>query len=324
MSTTDSLLEAPRILPIPANVPRPLWSVMIPAFNCDKYLPTTIRSVLAQDPGPDQMQIEIIDDCSTKDDPQKVVREIGNGRVAFHRKPQNGGVTANFNTCLERSRGHLIHILHGNDYVMPGFYQRISETAAAHPDLAVFFTRCFKVDEEGTLDTLLYRVPQTEKPTRDPGDAAYINPYQTPGVVIRRSFYETHGGFLPSLTHVADWEMWIRAIALGGALGLNEPLASYRIFATNDTGRLIRTGENIRDALRFGEVMARRFPDYDAARFNCILSHNAFTQARMAQQRGDTEAEAANLKVWREITPWPDRLKMATEANLRRMFGKKT
>ncbi|MFZ0430475.1 MAG: glycosyltransferase, partial [Acidobacteriota bacterium] len=82
-----------------------MWSVMIPTFNCATFLRETLASVLAQDPGPAQMQIEVVDDRSTKDDPEEVVRELGRGRVAFHRNRRNQGVTANFNSCVARSRG---------------------------------------------------------------------------------------------------------------------------------------------------------------------------------------------------------------------------
>ena len=66
--------------PIPSRVdavagPRPLWSVMIPTYDCAKYLPQTLHSVLEQDPGSGQMQIEVVDDAST-DRPEDVVRSI--------------------------------------------------------------------------------------------------------------------------------------------------------------------------------------------------------------------------------------------------------
>ena len=41
-----------RIEPVPAGVQRPLWSVMIPTFNCNQYLETTLESVLRKIPAP--------------------------------------------------------------------------------------------------------------------------------------------------------------------------------------------------------------------------------------------------------------------------------
>src|SRR4051794_18478975 len=103
-------LKGPRIEPVAATGARPLWSVMIPTFNCAKYLRRCLESVLAQDPGASRMEIEVIDDCSTKDDPAAVVQEVGKGRVRFHRNVPNQGVTRNFNICVERSSGQLVHI----------------------------------------------------------------------------------------------------------------------------------------------------------------------------------------------------------------------
>ena len=62
---------------------RPFWSVMIPTYNFAKYLVKTLQSVLDQDPGPDRMQIEVVDDVSTKDDPEAVVREVGGAGAVF-------------------------------------------------------------------------------------------------------------------------------------------------------------------------------------------------------------------------------------------------
>ena len=109
-----------RIGPVGASV-RPLWSVMIPTHDCAAYLRHTLASVLAQDPGPELMQIEVVDDASS-DAPEAVVEELGRGRVGFFRQPRNVGHVANFNTCLERSRGRLVHLLHGDDCVRDGFY----------------------------------------------------------------------------------------------------------------------------------------------------------------------------------------------------------
>src|SRR5262245_46178716 len=98
------------ILPVRAGIIRPLWSVMIPTYNCAHYLERALESVLVQDPGSDHMQIEVVDDCSTTDDPEAVTQRVAKGRVLFHRNVKNQGAIRTFNTCIERSTGELVHI----------------------------------------------------------------------------------------------------------------------------------------------------------------------------------------------------------------------
>jgi glycosyltransferase involved in cell wall biosynthesis len=285
---------------------------MIPTFNCAVYLRETLLSLLAQAPGPEVMQIEVIDDCSTKDDPAAVVRELSSdGRVTFYRQPANGGAVANFNTCIARSRGQLVHILHGDDVAEPGFYAEMDRMEQAHPDLVLYTCRSLLIDAQGTVQGESPRCPALETPCRTGEPLWYENYLPTPGVVIRRSFYEAQGGFLPSLCHVADWEMWWRALNGGGGIQTARPLVRYRMFAGNDTGRLARTGENLRDYLRLAQIIHRVEPSFDLPRFQASVAYRALEQTVRFETLGDTAAAAANMRLWRENVSGWTQLKMA-------------
>ena len=139
------------ISPASENQPRPLWSVMIPTYNCAHYLRETLASVLAQAPNPEIMQIEVVDDHSTKDDPKAVVDELGGDRVSFYQQPHNVGYIKNFETCLQRSRGTLIHLLHGDDLVRDGFYQKMQRAFEERSDLGAAFCRHIFMERTGSL-----------------------------------------------------------------------------------------------------------------------------------------------------------------------------
>ena len=144
--TPDATL--PPIAGVGDPAARPRWSVMIPTYNCADTLERTLRSVLDQDPGPVAMQIEVVDDCSTRDDPEAVVRKVAGSRVAFARQPRNGGHVHNFNACLNRAQGRLVHILHGDDWVKDGFYSRLETAFEANPSVGAAFSRSIYVDHE--------------------------------------------------------------------------------------------------------------------------------------------------------------------------------
>jgi glycosyltransferase involved in cell wall biosynthesis len=252
----------PAITPLQNGGSRPLWSVMIPSYNCARFLRKTLQSVLAQAPGPDIMQIEVVDDYSTRDDPEALVAELGCGRVSFFRQPQNVGHTRNFNTCLERSRGCLIHLLHDDDWVAVGFYEKMRTLFEQHPEIGAGFCRHAITDENGQFQR---SSPEELKVTGVlPGWLDRIAaelPLQPPSMVVRRSVYEQLGGFdMRMLSCGEDWEMWVR-IAAHYAVGY-EPhiLAFYRDTGDSLTKRSIRSGQNIRDGRNAAKIIRRYLP----------------------------------------------------------------
>jgi glycosyltransferase involved in cell wall biosynthesis len=300
----DPAQAPPKIAPLDAQKSRPLWSVMIPTFNCAGYLEKTLRSVLEQDPGVDQMQIEVIDDCSTQDDPAEVVRRIAGDRVSFFRKPINEGAISNFNTCIERSQGHLVHILHGDDHVMPGFYSKIEEAHSCHPQVPIFATLIDIINEAGEVTAQRSDMRKYHQQVLNHcRDFRFSTCFQFAGVVIRRSFYEQHGGFNPRLVHCADWEMWTRATHFGGAYVIGEYLAAYRVFSTNDTSRLRRTAENLRDQERAALVFSILLPDYPLPEASRKIIKRAKRQAAKFKRAGDIEAVHAHQRFLQERAP---------------------
>lgn len=294
---------------------------MIPTYNCARLLRKTLESVLAQDPGPDLMQIEVIDDRSTNDDPELVVQEMGRGRVAFFRKPKNQGAVANFNTCIERSRGHLVHILHGDDFVAPEFYRNVERVSDARPEASLIVVRSIVVDEAGEIEYMGSRLAPDDQVRYDIPDQHYRNHIFTPGIVARRSAYEAFGGFMPELVHVADWELTRRFTQLGGCAFINLPLAYYRLFPQNDTGKLARTGENLRDWLRLGDILAARDPGFQMRLWEASVREHAIFQYHQFTRLGDDAAAEANFAIWLEVyrktATWYNILKLSARMKLR-------
>jgi glycosyltransferase involved in cell wall biosynthesis len=237
----------PYIAPLPDDANRPKWSVMIPAYNCSKYLEKTIRSVLEQDQGPERMQIEVIDDRSTDADLGALVNRVGGGRVAYYRKEENMGSIRNFESCINRAKGQLVHILHGDDHVLNGFYNEIEGLYDRHPTIGAAFTDFFYVNQQ---DEVLYT---DSKLLDEPGILdnwlSYIavkQRVQPPAMVVKRSVYERLGGFF-GVKYGEDWEMWARIAAHYPVAHAPIHLACYRVHNENITGQSLSSGDNIKD-----------------------------------------------------------------------------
>jgi len=288
----------PSIAPVSEGVDRPFWSVMIPNYNCAHYLAETLKSVLRQDPGIENMQIEVVDDYSTKDDPEAVVREIGKGRVSFFRQPQNTGATSNFNTCIQRSKGKWVHILHSDDMLVPGFYERFRSAAEQETTIGAALCRHIYTDGDGQWQSLSRLERNTPGIIPDWLERIAVGQrVETPSIAVKRSVYEHLGGYHSELFHAADWEMW-RRIAMHYPVWYEpEALAYYRVQSGSDTSRLYRTGANIADIRRSIEIAESYLPttivgkSSNIAKLNYALS--AINLARRMLSRNDTEAAIA-------------------------------
>src|SRR5712675_64615 len=95
---TVASLKPPAIRVSTVGNCRPFWSVMIPTYNPRaEYLEETLKSILQQDPGPEQMQIEVVDDCSKNDSAFEVTQRVGAARVTFHAEPRSVGLANAWN-----------------------------------------------------------------------------------------------------------------------------------------------------------------------------------------------------------------------------------
>jgi hypothetical protein len=288
------------IPPVDPRQERPLWSVMIPTYNCAGHLRETLESVLEQDPGPEMMQIEVVDDCSTADDPQAVVHEVGRGRVGFYRQPRNLGHVGNFNTCLVRARGEIVHILHGDDLVRKGFYDHLQ--GAFEGDKPVGAACCSSTFIDGDGSYLGNEIPiQTIPGVLENAPVRFaLNLPRTPSMVVRRQVYERLGGFDSRFQSCGeDHEMWVRIAAHFPVWYHPLPLAVYR-FHDGLTGQSVRSGGNVRDVRLAHELYRPYLPqDSEAEVLQSVRVSTALwalKHARRACLAGDLDAARVQVE----------------------------
>lgn len=95
----------------------PLVSVVIPAYNAERWISETLRSVQAQTY--QNLEIIVVDDDSP-DGLARIVRDMAadDARIRLVRK-ENGGVSAARNTGIEEARGDLIAPVDADDIWYP-------------------------------------------------------------------------------------------------------------------------------------------------------------------------------------------------------------
>lgn len=238
------------VKPINPFQERPVWSVIIPHYNRDEYLLQALESVLEQDQGAAKMEIWVVDDCSSLGNPETIVKKNGKGRVNFFRQQENVGQLKNFETCLNLSKGMLIHLLHCDDFVHPGFYEKLEKPLISDKTIGAAFTRHNSVDKENkVLITSEEIIPQPGILENFMLSIAKGQMIQTPSIVVKREVYEKLGGFNKNLKGAEDWEMWVRIACKYRYYYHPEILASYRLHSASNTGNSFKKGLFIDDAL---------------------------------------------------------------------------
>ena len=237
----------PKIQPISLNIDRPLWSVMIPVYNCSEFITDALNSVLIQDLGENLMQIEVIDDCSTDADVESLVKKVGGERVMYYRQQKNVGSLRNFETCINRAKGKLVHILHGDDRVKSGFYDKISNLFKIHPEAGAAFCRYHFIDENGEIKKEGKYNHNREGLLKD---ALFVmsaeQPTQYVATVVKREVYEKLGSFY-GVVFGEDWEMWVRIAKNYPIAYTPSILADYRRHIGSISYPEKETGQNVID-----------------------------------------------------------------------------
>ena len=201
----------------------PLISVVIPNYNCARFIAAAIDSVLAQSYS--NTEIIVVDDGS-RDDSLSVLEKYGGGiRVV---RQSNQGVSAARNRGIAESRGSFIAFLDADDEWYP---DKLTRQIALfdRPVVGLVYCSVEYVDESGrSLGTNL-----TGRRGRVLREIALLRGTIVLAggstAVVRRECFDKAGFFDREMSTAADWDMWRRIACYYEIDVVREPLIRYRL-----------------------------------------------------------------------------------------------
>lgn len=179
-------------------------SVVIPAYNVDRYVADAVRSALEQTY--ENREVIVVNDGST-DATAEAVRPYLE-HVVYVEQP-NRGPSAARNRGIERATGDVIALLDGDDTWLPTTLERLLSQLLEHPEFGVVTT------SRGSLMLPAWRR------FRRRNQLFWITQYNfvSYATVIRKELFERHGLFDEELRACVDWELWMRFLAGGERIG---------------------------------------------------------------------------------------------------------
>jgi glycosyltransferase involved in cell wall biosynthesis len=232
----------------------PLVSVIIPAYNAERYIRETIESALAQTYK--NLEVVVGDDGST-DGTRAVVEELAarDPRVKYFSQ-KNAGQSAARNLAIAHARGTYVAFLDADDLFLPTKLEEQVGYLEAHPDCGACYcdiNHFFDGDPEHLYH---FDIPSPsgmlfEQLLR----ANFINPLT---VVLRKELLDRYGAFEPTFRRVDEQYLWLK-LSWNGAKFCHLPkaLGRYRVHRTSLSNEPVYFKESEAQFLKLIEIMQR-------------------------------------------------------------------
>jgi glycosyltransferase involved in cell wall biosynthesis len=216
---------------------RPWLSVVMPAWNGERYLEAALQSVQAE--GTRGYEIVAVDDGSTDRTPH-ILRTWAERlplRIVAH--PGRGNWVAASNAALREARGRYACFLHQDDLWLPGRLAALEREVGTGPSLIVH-PAVFIGPDARRLGAWQCPLPEGEV------DAALFaerlavqNFIAIPAAAFDRERALRLGAMDESLWYTADWDLWLRLGREGAIRHVPSQLAAFRVHPDSQT--VVRT-----------------------------------------------------------------------------------
>ncbi len=113
---------------------KPLISVLMPVYNCSKYIYNSTISILNQTFS--DFELIIIDDCST-DNTVDILKKFNDERIVLIVKQKNTGITNSLNYALDISKGKYLARMDGDDISNIDRLEKQYKFMEGHPDVVL-------------------------------------------------------------------------------------------------------------------------------------------------------------------------------------------
>jgi glycosyltransferase involved in cell wall biosynthesis len=308
---------------------RPLVSIIIPTYNCDRFLEEALTSVVQQDYA--VREIIVVDDGST-DSTVAFAKRFPEVRLLTQR---NAGPAAARNVGVRASFGKYLAFLDGDDIWFPGKLSSQIAYAESHPDHPIVFGQfAFWRRDAGGL------YPPAEEFPKRPGSWEITEPLSgwiyadvlldsvicIITALIHRSVYDDVGGFDESLRGGSDYDFWLRSTHRFRAHKLPQCLALYRLHGKGVTSIPKRVNYPYLVLSRALETLGSSGPDgrnVDRAAMDARLAKLCFQYGRLQFRRGDLRlARSAFLQSLKHSAPNPRAVAYLLLSMLRAPLGR--
>ncbi|MEG4420425.1 glycosyltransferase [Microcoleus sp. LAD1_D5] len=293
----------------------PLISVIIPAYNGDRYIVQAVESALCQTFT--DLEIIVVDDGST-DSTQQVLQSYFDRIRYIYQENQGVGVARNL--ACQLAQGEFLAFLDADDYFLPSKLEKQLACFDADPTLDMVQTGWLIVDETGREISAVKPWQQASK--LDLESFILYKCVRPSAMMLRRKWWKKLGGFDSQFPLAEDLDFALR-LALKGckAVWLEETLTCYRQHNSNLMSSGFRLMRNI-------EIVMKQFfdrPDLPQSirqlknpeRYQCLkwLAWRMYRDGHLAEmaQCLEESLQCTPFSPTKTVLNWLESFQMASE-----------
>ena len=183
----------------------PRISVIVPAYNEEKYLGVCLETLLRESTS--DFEVIIVDDGSSdRTGAIAAAWAERDARVRLITNDSNCGLPRTLNRGFDAARGQMLTWISGDNWPGPDFVAGLSAELDAHPELDIVYGDTVVCDEAGQ--------PIKTLPREGVERLAQINVIRS-CFMFRRRTLERAGPYKPRWAMIEDYEFWLRCRSAG-------------------------------------------------------------------------------------------------------------
>jgi len=205
------------------DVNQPKITVLMPAYNAEKFIAEAINSVLKQSFS--DFELLIINDGST-DNTGRIIRSFKDQRITLIEQ-ENKGVAAALNTGLKLSKARYVARFDADDICYPERLKIQFDFITAHPEYHVVGSAADYVDEDGNFIFTQHPVAHLDEEIQE---LKYnVCPFIHSTVLYKKEVINNNGGYNEYAYTYEDHFLWVNILKDQKACNLSQPLIKVRL-----------------------------------------------------------------------------------------------
>lgn len=212
------------------SIKKPLVSVITPAYNAEKFIERSVKSILRQTYS--NIEYIILDDSST-DNTYKILKKLQqtDERIKLIKNRKNLYISANRNKGIKLATGKYILWQDADDYSYPYRIEKLVNFMESNPDVGICGGYIESYKGGKVIDTRYY--PLEDESLRK--NIFKFSPVAQPAAIVRAECFERLGNYNPLYAPAEDIDMSFRIGTEYKFANIPEVLIKYTEHETSAT-----------------------------------------------------------------------------------------